>query len=153
MERQDPPSDSIGDRLRRLRSERGLTQESLAALARVSVELVKKIEQGKRETARLTTLVNLANALDVPLSELADKRPRLDGGGDRLVLGLRDALLSPDLLVGIDPSDDTGEPTPLPLLEAAVERAWADYWSGRFMDLARAVPGLIGEARLAKRSL
>ncbi len=142
---------TIGDQLRRLRAERGLTQEGLAGQAGVSVDLVKKLEQGKRESARLTTLVKLANALDVPLAELTDKRPRLNGGGDRLVLGLRDALLSTDLLVGLDPMDDA-QPTPLPLLDAAVERIWAHYWSGRFTDLARALPGLIAEARLTRHS-
>src|SRR6266498_4854504 len=91
--------DTIGERLHRLRGEHGLTQEALAALAGLSVDLVKKLEQGKRQSARLTTIAALANALDVPMSELTDKRPRLDGAGDRLVLALRDTLLSPDLLV------------------------------------------------------
>jgi transcriptional regulator with XRE-family HTH domain len=149
----DPaPGGAIGDRLRRLRTERGLTQEGLAGRSDISVDLIKKLEQGQRESARLTTLVKLANALDVPLSELTDRRPRLNGGGDRLVLGLRDALLSADLLVGLDPADD-GEPTPLPLLNAAVDRAWGDYWSGRFVELARTLPGLIGEARVTRRSV
>jgi transcriptional regulator with XRE-family HTH domain len=142
--------DTIGERLQRLRSERGLTQEALAALAGLSVDLVKKLEQGRRQTARLTTLATLADALDVPMSELTDKRPRLDGTGDRLVLGLRDTLLSPDLLVGIDAAAD-GEPTSLAELAGAVERAWADYWAGRFIGLARTVPALIAEARMTHR--
>jgi transcriptional regulator with XRE-family HTH domain len=149
MPRQDRP-DSIGERLRRLRSERGMTQETLAQRAAVSVDLVKKLEQGTRESARLTTLVALADALDVPMSELTDKRPRLDGGGDRLVLALRDALLSPDLLM-VDAADEG--PAPLVELTAAVERSWAHYWAGRFVDLARALPALIGEARHAHRHL
>src|SRR6266545_1237161 len=128
--------DTIGERLHRLRGEHGLTQEALAALAGLSVDLVKKLEQGKRQSARLTTIAALANALDVPMSELTDKRPRLDGAGDRLVLALRDTLLSPDLLVGVDPADD-GEPTPLAELAAAVDRAWADYWAGLFVHLGR----------------
>jgi transcriptional regulator with XRE-family HTH domain len=147
-----PAGASIGERLRQLRGERALTQETLAALSGVSVDLVKKLEQGKRESARLTTLAALADALDVPLSQLMDKRPRLDGGGDRLVLGLRDALLSPALLPGIDP-DDSGEATPLPALETAVRRAWADYWGGRFVELARIVPRLVAEARLTERAV
>jgi transcriptional regulator with XRE-family HTH domain len=144
--------DTIGERLQRLRSERGLTQEALAALAGLSVDVVKKLEQGRRQAARLTTLATLADALDVPVSELTDKRPRLDGTGDRLVLGLRDALLSPDLLVGIDAAD-SGEPTPLTDLAAALERSWADYWGGRFVELARTLPALVSEARLTHRIL
>jgi len=75
------PAGTIGERLHRLRSERGITQEALAALAGLSVDLVKKLEQGRRQAARPTTLAALANALDVPMSELTDKRPRLDGAG------------------------------------------------------------------------
>ncbi|GAA1822627.1 helix-turn-helix transcriptional regulator [Planosporangium flavigriseum] len=143
---------SIGDRLRNLRTERALTQEGLAERSSVSVDLIKKLEQGKRESARLTTLAALANALDVPLSHLMDKRPRLDDGGDRLVLGLRDALLSPTLLPGID-QDDSGDPTPLRDLEAAVRHAWGAYWAGEFNDLARTLPRLVAEARVTERSL
>jgi transcriptional regulator with XRE-family HTH domain len=143
--------DSIGDQLRRLRMERGLTQESLAAAAGVSTDLVKKLEQGRRAGARLTSLMALSEALGVSVGELTGKRPRLEGG-NRLVLGLRDALLSPDLLPGIDVSDDGGEPTPAVELAALVGRAWRAYWAGRFDDLARELPGLLAEIRVSARS-
>jgi transcriptional regulator with XRE-family HTH domain len=142
---------TIGERLRQLRSERGLTQEQLAGLASASVDLVKKLDQGRRESARLSSLAALADSLDVPLSELTDKRPRLDGGGDRLVLGLRDVLLSPDLLPGIV-ADDDQEPTPTPRLRSLLGDGWRDYWSGRFVELARRTPALVAEARHAQRA-
>jgi len=141
---------TVGERLRALRSERGLTQEQLAGLASVSVDLVKKLEQGRRESARLTSLAALADALDVPLSELTDKRPRLDGAGDRLVLGLRDVLLTPDLLPGMEPEDD-GEPAQPEAIREMTSAGWRDYWSGRFVEVARRVPGLVGEAHAAMR--
>jgi transcriptional regulator with XRE-family HTH domain len=143
---------SIGDKLKHVRAERGLTQEELAEQASVSVDIVKKLEQGKRDSARLTTLVKLANALDVGVGELTDKRPRLDQTGDRLVLSLRDALIRPDVLPGIDLDDDS-DPTPLPELEASVRQAWRQYWRGGFVDLARGLPGLLAEARLSEHSL
>ena len=68
----------IGVQLRRIRGERGLTQEGLAERAGVSVDLIKKLEQGSRATARLATLIALANALDVSLSQLTDKQTALD---------------------------------------------------------------------------
>lgn len=142
---------TIGERLRQLRSERGLTQEQLAGRASVSVDLVKKLEQGRRESARLSSLAALADSLDVPLSELTDKRPRLDGAGDRLVLGLRDVLLSPDVLPGMDSGDDQ-EPTPTPRLRSMLSDGWRDYWSGRFVELARRAPGLVAEARHAQKA-
>lgn len=142
---------TIGERLRQLRTERGLTQEQLSSLAGVSVDLIKKLEQGRRESARLSSLAALADSLDVPLAEMTDKRPRLDGAGDRLVLGLRDVLLSPDLLPGMN-ADDDQEPTPVPRLDTLVGEGWRDYWSGRFVELARRTPGVVAEARAAQRA-
>jgi hypothetical protein len=70
-----------------------------------------------------TVLGRLASALDIPLAELVGQRPRLDGRRDGAsILAVRDALLSPALLPGIEPSDDA-EPTPLPDLRDAVTQA------------------------------
>ncbi|WP_235989800.1 helix-turn-helix domain-containing protein [Streptomyces ureilyticus] len=60
----------IGDRIARLRMRRKLTQEGLAERAGLSVDVVRKLEQGVRQTARLTTLNALARALDVEPSTL-----------------------------------------------------------------------------------
>jgi transcriptional regulator with XRE-family HTH domain len=147
---------AIGERLRRIRRERGLTQEQLAESAQLSKDLIQKLEQGRRTSARVTSLMRLANALDVDLSALVGKRDRIgtdrDGGS---VLAVRDALLSPALLPGLPGLDaaDAGEPTPLAELETAVRSGWERYWRGQFGPLAAAVPGLITEARLTHRSL
>lgn len=142
----------LGDRLRRRRRDSSLTQEELASISGVSQVMIAKIEQGRRQP-RLAVLTQLANALDIPLSELVDKRPRLDGRRDGAsILAIRDALLSPSLLPGIDLSSDDGEPTPLPPLHAAVSEAARLYWAGEFAQLAAILPALIGEARLTARS-
>ena len=62
--------ETIGYQLRRLRRLRGLTQEALADRANVSRDLVAKLEQGRRHTARIMSLASLARALDVELSAL-----------------------------------------------------------------------------------
>lgn len=62
--------ETIGYQLRRLRRLRGLTQEELADRANVSRDLVAKLEQGRRRTARIASLASLARALDVELSAL-----------------------------------------------------------------------------------
>ncbi|MFC4008062.1 helix-turn-helix domain-containing protein [Nonomuraea purpurea] len=147
---------TIGAALKRLRRERGLGQEALADKAQLSKDLIQKLEQGRRESCRLSSLMKLANALDVDISDLTGKRERLgtdrDGGS---VLAIRDAILAPYLmpgLAGLD-ADDDGAPTPLSELEAAVSRSWSDYWSGDFGPLVAAVPGLITEARLTHHSV
>jgi transcriptional regulator with XRE-family HTH domain len=65
--------ETIGYQLRRLRRLRGLTQEELADRADVSRDLVAKLEQGRRRSARIASLVSLARALDVELSALVTR--------------------------------------------------------------------------------
>lgn len=141
-------STTIGEQLKRLRTERGLSQAGLAERADVSVDLVKKLEQGIRESARITSLTRLAQALDVPMSALLDRRPRLDRSADEAsLLRIRDVLLDPGALAGFDTAEDAAEPRPAGELNAAIRAGWEHYWMGRFGLLAAALPGLIGEAR------
>lgn len=145
---------AIGNRLKKLRTERSLSQAELAERADVSQDLVAKLEQGTRQSARLTSLTKLANALDVELSELIDNRPRIDRAEDGgSFLALRDVLLSPSYLPWIDKHDDGGEPTPLGDLRGVVRGGWEDYWAGRFGRLAGTLPGMIGEARITAGAL
>lgn len=141
-------TETIGDRLRRIRRDAALTQEQLSASAGVSKDLIAMLEQNRRKSARITTLARLANALGIEMSELLDKRPRLDGGVDSSVLAIRDVLLSPGHLPGFD-AEDPGEPTPLPDLHRAVATGWRQYWTGKFTELAATLPGVISEARHA----
>jgi transcriptional regulator with XRE-family HTH domain len=66
--------ETIGYQLRRIRRLRALTQEELADRADVSRDLVAKLEQGRRQTARIASLASLARALDVELSALVTRR-------------------------------------------------------------------------------
>lgn len=59
-----------GARLAQLRRDHGWTQELLAGRAGVSTELVKKLEQGVKRSARLSTLGMLARELNVSVSAL-----------------------------------------------------------------------------------
>ncbi|WP_433362494.1 helix-turn-helix domain-containing protein [Streptosporangium sp. CA-115845] len=140
---------TIGNRLRKIRDDRSWTQEELAERAGVSRDIIAKLEQGRRESARLTTLMRLANALDVDLSALTGKRDRMGGERDGAsVLKLRDALLSASLLPGADDGHD-GEPTSPADVRAAVDNACRRYWAGDFPTLVAQLPGLIAEARLS----
>ncbi len=60
---------TIGWNLRRLRVERGLSQERLALAAEVDRAYVGRIERGS-ENVTITTLEALAGALTVPVSAL-----------------------------------------------------------------------------------
>jgi transcriptional regulator with XRE-family HTH domain len=69
--RELPP---IGERLKRLREESGLTQRELADRAELTLSLVTKIEQGVNRNLRMQTLVALADALDITLDELVGRQ-------------------------------------------------------------------------------
>lgn len=49
-------AEHLGDRLARLRRERMMTQEELAEQAGVSVDVVRKLEQHRKQGVRLETL-------------------------------------------------------------------------------------------------
>jgi transcriptional regulator with XRE-family HTH domain len=79
------------DHLKRLRTEKGLSQAKLAALADVDPSTVNQIERGARE-ASPATLRKLADALDVSIAELledaAPKASRLSPYEPTLLNGL-----------------------------------------------------------------
>lgn len=138
---------TIGAYLRQARHERGLTQEGLAELAGVGRDIIAKLEQGGRESARIGTLSALANALGITLSALLGRRERLEQAGATGILAVRDALLSArDVYPGIGDPDEE-EPSKGAVIEAAVRRGWDLYWAGELGDLARMLPGLIGDAK------
>jgi len=65
--------DSVGDRIKRYRKRRGLTQRQLATEAKVPQPLISQIESGKRPGAQihLAVAARLAFALQVSLDNLA----------------------------------------------------------------------------------
>lgn len=112
---------SIGDRIARLRLRRKLTQEGLAERAGLSVDIVRKLEQGVRQNARLTTLNALASALDVEPSLLVGQPTTFEvrDEGDRpSVLALRQAVSPVSDLLGEE--SGTEEPPTIAALQAAL---------------------------------
>ena len=140
----------IGVRLRQARAERKLTQAETAALAGISTVMISAIERGERRPG-IATIYALAGALCVEPSRLLDKREHLgEGGRDRRVLAVRDAILAVSDLPGIT-AGDPGEAAPVDALERGADHAWDLYWQGRFTDLAGALPKLITAARASER--
>lgn len=62
--------DRIGSNIRRIRTERGMTQEQLAEKTDLSLTAVQKLEAG-RSGSRIETLLRIAIALHVSLDTLA----------------------------------------------------------------------------------
>ncbi len=59
----------LGDVLRDLRMQRGMTLRGVSAEARVSLGYISEIERGQKE-ASSELLASLCSALDVPLSDV-----------------------------------------------------------------------------------
>jgi len=135
--------ETIGSQLRRLRRVRGLTQEELADRANVSRDLVCKLEQGRRHTARITSLASLARALDVELSALVERATpvlEIEDSEAAGLVALRNALTCL-------PVSSEEDPTPAHVLRRSLDEAWRDYWAGRYGRLCSTLPGLLAEAR------
>jgi transcriptional regulator with XRE-family HTH domain len=64
----------LGEKIRKLRIKKGLSQEKLARLADISYNTIVKIESGASNNPTIQTLSGIANALDVSLDELIGRR-------------------------------------------------------------------------------
>lgn len=131
---------TLGEQLAVYRRRRGMSQRDLAESAGVSVDIVRKLEQGQRRAARLDTVASLAQALDITPAELLGKPRGLGGGAeDGEISALRRSILGLSVTAADVPPFDE--------LRAATADLWRLYWSGRYAELARELPARIGQAR------
>ncbi|UCM88823.1 helix-turn-helix domain-containing protein [Streptomyces marincola] len=140
---------SLGADLRRLRRLAGLTQETLADRAGVSVDVVKKLEQGRKTSARLPTLHALAAGLGVELTALLGEPPAVASGSlvdsPRLV-ALRRSIAPP--LLALPPEPSTPHPSPT-AVKHRIASGWTQYHKANFPALMSALPGIIDDSRFA----
>lgn len=143
---------SIGDRIRVFREFRDVTQEQLAARSGVSVDTIRKLEQGIRQSARITTLRALARALDVQLERLLGQ-PTVthqlteDGG----LIALRDAIQDIDALPGVPLDGDPEAPPTADAWVSSIRHATGQYWSGDYSELSSTLPMLLRDGRAVAR--
>jgi len=67
MPKQDYP---LSKNLKKLREQKGLSQDRLAKLADIANNTIIKIEQGENQNPTLDTLKKIAKAFDVSVDEL-----------------------------------------------------------------------------------
>ncbi|KOG81279.1 MULTISPECIES: helix-turn-helix domain-containing protein [Streptomyces] len=143
---------TIGDRIRALREFRDITQDELARRSGVSVDTIRKLEQGVRESARINTLRNLARALDVQLERLVGQptvtQQLTDDGG---LLALRDAIQDPGSLPGVLGDGNLEDPPGPDEWAQQVQAATAAYWAGGYSALASTLPALLRDGRATAR--
>ncbi|PZS32430.1 MAG: hypothetical protein DLM59_08195 [Pseudonocardiales bacterium] len=102
----------------------------------MSVDTIRKLEQGQRHSARLDTLVRIAHALDVPVAEVMGKPRGLAAAGrESEILELRRLVLA-------GPAAED-EPPSIDVLRGRIADLWRLYWTGRYAELARDLPGAL----------
>ena len=143
---------ALGRKIAAERHRRGLSQPELARLVGRSVAWVSQVERGVRRIDRMSVLESLAEALDLPLAELAAEAPIVAAvteespaaGKLRLVLSgvhsLR-AMLNGHSSPGLDD------------LRARSAKAWELTHSGRYADLTDLLRALIPDLETAARAL
>lgn len=138
----------IGQRLRELRNG-WMTQSDLAAAAGVSIDLVRKLEQGQRHTASVPSLQALAIALDADLATLLAKpSPAPPQESNAGIVPLRRILTAVDDLTGTEPDV---QPLDITEAERTVEYLWGAYWSGRYQLLVEILPDALAQLRSTAR--
>jgi transcriptional regulator with XRE-family HTH domain len=141
----------LGRRIAQERRRQGLSQPELAAMLDQPVAFVSQLERGAQPIDRPALLKTLADALDVPLSELAEGRP---SGPDPLgrsgtASQLRVLLAGAHALRAMLGESDAPS---LACLRAGTERAFALASAGKHdelaEELAELLPGLEAAARM-----
>lgn len=139
---------TIGQRIRQYRSDR-MTQTELATAAGVSVDLIRKLEQGARHTLSISSLQRIARALDVDAGELLSKTTALPDVGEHSgAVAIRRALTYVGDLIGDDPDVELAT-----IIEGhrTINYGWGLYWGGRYDQLGKLLPGAIAQARATVR--
>ncbi|WP_242910903.1 helix-turn-helix transcriptional regulator [Actinomadura terrae] len=140
----------IGERLARLRRLADLTQEGLAERSGVSVDVVRKLEQRRKHSARLPTLHALARGLGVEVTALIGDPPGVPSNGETespQLVALRRAIMPP--LFEPPPTHDAADGLSIPMLRAEISDGWTLYHSAQFGRLIEVLPAIIDDARLA----
>jgi transcriptional regulator with XRE-family HTH domain len=143
---------ALGRKIAAERRRRGLSQPELARLIDRSVAWVSQVERGVRKVDRMSVLERLADALDVPLAELAAEAPIVaavteetpGASGLRLVLSGAYALRA--ML-------DGRHPPALSTLRTKTGKAWDLTHAGRYADLTSLLRGLVPDLETAARAV
>ncbi|MER7463617.1 helix-turn-helix transcriptional regulator [Streptomyces sp. NPDC097981] len=142
-------TEHLGDRMARLRRLADLTQEGLSERSGVSVDVIRKLEQHRKHSARLPALHSLAKGLGVELTALLGDPPGVPSSGDAdppQLVAVRRAIMPPLFAPPMEPAGV--ERLSLRLLRAELAEGWTLYHSAEFGRLMDVLPGIIADARL-----
>jgi transcriptional regulator with XRE-family HTH domain len=125
----------------------GLTQEQVAERSGVSVDVIRKLEQHRKHSARLPTLHALARGLGMEVTTLLGDPPAVAANGapePPELVELRRAVMPS--LVPKPPGDLAA--LSIDIVRAEIADAWTIYHSANFAQLLTLLPGIVADARL-----
>ncbi|MER7168581.1 helix-turn-helix transcriptional regulator [Micromonospora sp. NPDC000207] len=134
-------ADYIGLRIARWRDANGMTQQQLADRIGVTDAYISMIERGRRPVTKRSTLIALASALGVGVTDLTGQ-PTAPRSGDELAV----YSAVPQLRGALD-DDFDGAPVGLDVLSGALDEAMRARMACDYPVLARTLPGLVKGAR------
>ncbi|MEV6693347.1 helix-turn-helix transcriptional regulator [Micromonospora sp. NPDC051196] len=143
-----------GDIIRDHRQRASLTQEQLAERSGISVETIRKLEQGVRRSARMDTYHALARALGLPTSALigdqAEAAARAEPDHRPLSLAeIRRAVAPVRGLGGATLAAPAGEPQPVDVLRRRLHVADRAYQANDYATTLSTLPPLLLDVRAA----
>ena len=144
--------EALGRKIAQHRRRRGLSQPELARQIDRSVAWVSQVERGVRKVDRMSVLETVAQALDVPLAELAAEAPVVAAATDEPpeATGLRLVLSGAHALRAML----SGQITPDPVaLRAKVDATWELTHAGRYTELTELLRSLIPQLETAARAV
>jgi transcriptional regulator with XRE-family HTH domain len=139
----------LGDRLARLRRLAGLTQEQVAERSGVSVDVIRKLEQHRKHSARLPTLHALAKGLGAEVTALLGDPPAVASNGapePPELVELRRAVMPS--LVPKPPDLSNLAALSIGVVRQEIADGWTLYHSADFPSLLPVLPGILADARL-----
>ncbi|MGH3158348.1 MAG: helix-turn-helix domain-containing protein [Streptosporangiaceae bacterium] len=139
----------LGDRLSKLRRMAGLTQEQVAERSGMSVDVIRKLEQHRKHSARLPTLHALAKGLGVEVITLLGDPPAVASNGapdPPALVELRRAVM-PSLVPKSPDMSDLGALS-IEVVRQEIADSWSMYHAADFGRLITVLPGIIADARL-----
>ncbi|MFD5318726.1 helix-turn-helix domain-containing protein [Streptomyces sp. NPDC127098] len=142
-------AEHLGDRVVRLRRLGGQTQEGLAARSGVSVDVVRKLEQRRKHSARLPTLHALARGLGVEVTALLGDPPGVPSTGEvesPQLVALRRAMTPP--MFSVPPVPESVAGLSSDALRAELAEGWTLYHGAGFDRVMELLPDLIARTRL-----
>ncbi|AWK09787.1 helix-turn-helix domain-containing protein [Streptomyces spongiicola] len=142
-------TEHLGDRMAGLRGLADLTQEGLSERSGVSVDVIRKLEQHRKHSARLPTLHSLAKGLGVELTALLGDPPGVPSSGEAdppQLVAVRRAIMPPLFAPPVEPAGV--ERLSLPVLRAELSEGWTLYHAAEFGRLMDVLPGIVADARL-----